>query len=284
MWSKLWESRKRRQIDTTKSLPPSSLLSLLSLSLSSLLSSPPVSPYRSSVSPYRSSVSPYRSPPGKFSYSSFKDIDTLREPEPGSPPKSPSIFRKLNISKSLIHSIITPAPTHIVQTQPNLVTCPPYSDNNTIVLYFTTLRVVRRTYEDCCVVRSILKGFGVAIDERDVSIDSRFRDELRVIMGRWNVTLPCVFIGGKYIGNAEDVMRLYNKGQLYKLVEWLPRSKVKGCDFCGGLRFVVCDVCDGSHKLFSKKNGFITRTCETCNTNGLIRCHACFFEIPPHIK
>ncbi|XP_019414551.1 PREDICTED: uncharacterized protein At5g39865-like [Lupinus angustifolius] len=269
MWPKLWGSQKTRQIETTKSLPSSSLLSSLSLSPSSLLSSP--------------SASLFRSKSSKFSCSSFKDIETLRNPELDSP-KYPSLFRKFHISKSLLRSIVIPTTTRTIQTQPNLITCPPYSDNNTVVLYFTTLRVVRRTYEDCCVIRSILKDFGVAIDERDVSIDSRFRDELREIMGRWNVTLPCVFIGGKYIGNAEDVKRLYNKDELNGLIERLPRSKIKKCDFCGGLRFVVCDVCDGSHKLFTKKNGFIMRTCETCNTNGLIRCPACFFELPRHTK
>ncbi|CAL0304739.1 unnamed protein product [Lupinus luteus] len=220
MWPKLWGSRKTRQLETAKSLPSSSLLSSLSsLSfLPSSLSSPPLSSPPSSL--------PFPSKSRKFSCSSFKDIDTLRNPEVDSH-KYPSLFRKFHISKSLLPSIITPTATHTIQTQPNPITCPPYSDNKTVVLYFTTLRVVRRTYEDCCAVRSILKGFGVAIDERDVSIDSRFRDELRVIMGRWNVPLPCVFIGGKYIGNAEDIKRLHNNDNLHGLIERLPRSKVK---------------------------------------------------------
>ncbi|KAI3813197.1 hypothetical protein L1987_17915 [Smallanthus sonchifolius] len=41
-----------------------------------------------------------------------------------------------------------------------------------LVLYFTSLRGVRKTYEDCCHVRVILKNCGVRVDERDVSMHS----------------------------------------------------------------------------------------------------------------
>ncbi|KAE9608063.1 hypothetical protein Lal_00003523 [Lupinus albus] len=217
----------------------------------------------------------------RFSYSSFKDIDTLLENELDSS-KSPSLSRKFHISPSLIHSFNNTNP-RTVPTPSYSIIHPPHSDHNTIVFYFTTLRIIRRTYEDCRVVRSILQGLGITIDERDVSIDDRFRDELRSILGHWNITLPCVFIGGKYIGGADDVKRLYNSGELQVLIEKLPRSKANGCDICGGLRFVVCDICDGSHKVFMEKSGS-TIKCGTCNANGLIRCPMCFFMLPRHTK
>ncbi|XP_022032729.1 uncharacterized protein At3g28850 [Helianthus annuus] len=47
-----------------------------------------------------------------------------------------------------------------------------------VVIYFTSLRGIRRTYEDCYAVRMILKFFRVYIDERDVSMDSAYRNEL----------------------------------------------------------------------------------------------------------
>ncbi|GJN33328.1 hypothetical protein PR202_gb21916 [Eleusine coracana subsp. coracana] len=40
-----------------------------------------------------------------------------------------------------------------------------------MVLYTTSLRGVRRTFTDCSAARAILRGFRVAIDERDVSMD-----------------------------------------------------------------------------------------------------------------
>ncbi|KAI3699735.1 hypothetical protein L2E82_44222 [Cichorium intybus] len=37
-----------------------------------------------------------------------------------------------------------------------------------LILYFTSLRGVRKTYEDCCHVRLILKSSGFRVDERDL--------------------------------------------------------------------------------------------------------------------
>jgi hypothetical protein len=46
------------------------------------------------------------------------------------------------------------------------------------VLYFTSLRGVRATYESCCLPRAVHKGYGVRVDESDVSMHRAFRDEL----------------------------------------------------------------------------------------------------------
>ncbi|XP_061376644.1 uncharacterized protein At5g39865-like [Gastrolobium bilobum] len=219
---------------------------------------------------------PSRSRSCSFSCSSFKDIQTLLQPEPvpepGSP-KSPSLFRRPRVSTSLLRSI----------SSRSSVALPPESDHgDAVVVYYTSLRVVRRTFNDCRAVRSILRGFAVAIDERDVCIDNRFLEELQGILGRRNVPLPSVFVGGVYIGGADDVRRMHESGELKALIERLPRSEPYACDSCGGLRFVVCDECDGSHKVFTEKSGF--RSCISCNVNGLIRCPACFFVLPRHSK
>nr|KYP73082.1 Uncharacterized protein At5g39865 family [Cajanus cajan] len=96
------------------------------------------------------------------------------------------------------------------------------------------------------------------------------------------VALPRVFIGGVYIGGADEVRQLHESGELQRLIERLPRSNQIGCDCCGGFRFLMCDECNGSHKVFTEKTGF--RSCSSCNANGLIRCPACFFVLPRHTK
>ncbi|MBA0764076.1 hypothetical protein Gotri_013448, partial [Gossypium trilobum] len=93
-----------------------------------------------------------------------------------------------------------------------------------VVVYFTSLQVVRSTFEDCKTVRSILHGFRVSIDERDLSMDSRFLNELRGILGQSNLTLPRVFIGGRYMGGAEEIKQLHEIGELKKIVERLPAA------------------------------------------------------------
>ncbi|MCO5550862.1 hypothetical protein L7F22_004356 [Adiantum nelumboides] len=59
--------------------------------------------------------------------------------------------------------------------------CPPRSEEK-VVLYFTSLRGIRKTYKDYCELRLILQGFGVHVDERDVRMHSKFRDELSELL------------------------------------------------------------------------------------------------------
>jgi len=48
-------------------------------------------------------------------------------------------------------------------------------DKNKVVLYFTSLRGIRKTYEDCCCVRTVVRGYQVAVEERGISMDSKYR-------------------------------------------------------------------------------------------------------------
>lgn len=141
-------------------------------------------------------------------------------------------------------------------------------------MYFTSLRVVRPTFEGCKSVLAILRGFRVRIDERDVSMDSAFTAELIRVMGRSRLTLPRVFIGGRYVGGAEEVRQMNEVGELKKILKALPEVDPAECDVCGGHRFVLCDECYGSRKVFTEKAGF--RVCIACNENGLVRCPSCF--------
>ncbi|KAF8102506.1 hypothetical protein N665_0198s0206 [Sinapis alba] len=153
---------------------------------------------------------------------------------------------------------------------------------SSVVVYFTSLRVVRPTFEDCRAVTTILRSFPVRIDERDLSMDASFAAELERIFGvkkeESQTKLPRVFIGGRYVGGAEEVKQLHEIGELKKLVQELPRIEPRVCEMCGGHRFVPCNVCHGSHKVHTEKLRF--RTCSTCNENGLVWCSSCSF---PHL-
>ena len=176
-----------------------------------------------------------------------------------------------------------------------------------IVLYFTSLRGVRKTYEDCCHVRVIIKGLGVRLDERDVSMHSGFKEELRELLGDGfnGGGLPRVFVGKKYIGGAEEIRKLHEDGQLEKLVECCERvddgigsGVAIVCQACGDIRFVPCETCSGSCKIYYEADddqeegqeeeeeeeeggveegeyGF--QRCPDCNENGLIRCPICCY-------
>lgn len=201
-----------------------------------------------------------------FSCSSFKDIQTLcREEEqedgPGCrKPRSPSIFHRVRISTSVLRAWANSARTTLPAPQPS------------VTLYFTSLRVVRRTYEDCRAVRSILRGLRVHVDERDLSMDGKFLEELQRITGQNLPTLPCVLVGGRLIGGAEEVRQLHESGELKRLLGNCPPSG-GACGACGGMGYAVCEDCSGSHKIYSEKSGF--RSCTACNVSGLIRCPSC---------
>ncbi|KAL5981082.1 hypothetical protein ACLOJK_029002 [Asimina triloba] len=154
-----------------------------------------------------------------------------------------------------------------------------------VVVYFTGLRGVRKTYEDCCRARLILKGLGVRVDERDVSIHRGFREELLELLGPVFGGLPQVFVNGTYVGGAEEVRRMHDSGELDKLSEGCEKVEEGGgiaCEGCGDVRFVPCEACSGSCKVFVEEEdedgfhqeGFVR--CLDCNENGLVQCPLCF--------
>ncbi|CAH8310905.1 unnamed protein product [Eruca vesicaria subsp. sativa] len=171
--------------------------------------------------------------------------------------------------------------------------CKRHKENGNVILYFTSLRGIRKTYEDSCDVRTILKGLGVRVDERDVSMHSSFKDELKELLdGKFNngvgITLPMVFLGKKYLGGGEEIRKLNEDGKLEKMLEGCERvgenknGNGKECEACGDIRFVPCETCSGSCKVYNEDNGsekvdreYGFQTCPACNENGLIRCPLC---------
>ncbi|CAI9754794.1 unnamed protein product [Fraxinus pennsylvanica] len=145
-----------------------------------------------------------------------------------------------------------------------------------IILYYTSLRGIRKTYENCCAIRGIFRGYKVCVDERDISMDSSYRKELQEVLKDNPVSLPQVFIRGKYIGGAEEINQLNEAGELAKLLKGFRlMDLVFVCEICGDARFVPCSNCNGSRKIYEEDEGRMRR-CPDCNENGLIRCSGCF--------
>ncbi|KNA24726.1 hypothetical protein SOVF_013220 [Spinacia oleracea] len=182
--------------------------------------------------------------------------------------------------------------------------CPPNGENK-VVLYTTTLRGVRKTFEGCNAVRSVIQGLGFAFCERDISMDRGLRDELKQLLAPLKkneaaaaAQLPCLFIKGRYIGGKDEVLKIHEEGGLVDLLQGLPRVEAGVvCEGCGDVRFLPCFQCNGSCKLVVvvkevddedeesiNKNGYcnsnsIRRTvvikCPDCNENGLVLCPIC---------
>ncbi|KAK3001686.1 hypothetical protein RJ639_020412 [Escallonia herrerae] len=161
------------------------------------------------------------------------------------------------------------------------VLCPPNGENRAVV-YTTTLRGVRKTFEACNAVRAAIEGVGVSVCERDISMDRGFKEELRELMkGKESGELvpPRVFVEGRYVGGAEEVMRIVEEGYLGDLLQGLPRLRAGYvCEGCGGARFLPCFRCNGSCKMVvdQKEGGrSVVARCSECNENGLVLCPIC---------
>ncbi|OEL12744.1 hypothetical protein BAE44_0026237 [Dichanthelium oligosanthes] len=116
-----------------------------------------------------------------------------------------------------------------------------------------------------------------------------FKDELHAALtegGRLPLP-PQVFVDGWYLGSAEEVRRLHEAGELAAALEACESAPVpKGCagaqdscSGCGGVRFVPCDACSGSCKVFvedkDEDGAGAFRRCPECTENGLVRCPVC---------
>ncbi|KAK3155287.1 hypothetical protein QOZ80_2BG0201240 [Eleusine coracana subsp. coracana] len=51
-------------------------------------------------------------------------------------------------------------------------------------------------------------------------------------------------------------------------------AATEACSGCGGVRFVPCEECSGSCKVYLEEVGSFRR-CPECNENGLVRCPLC---------
>uniref|UniRef100_A0ACD6AP18 Uncharacterized protein n=1 Tax=Avena sativa TaxID=4498 RepID=A0ACD6AP18_AVESA len=165
---------------------------------------------------------------------------------------------------------------------------PPPESAGRVVVYLTSLRGIRQTYEDCWAASAILSSYGVRVDERDLSMHAGYKDELRAALGLATPGLPQVFVDGWHLGGAEEVRRMHESGELAEALEpceaapgagkSIPGLPAEPCAGCGGARFVPCDACSGSCKVFVEDEDGAAgsfRRCPDCNENGLVRCPIC---------
>lgn len=150
--------------------------------------------------------------------------------------------------------------------------CPP-GGSNSVIFYTTSLRGIRKTFEGCNSIRFLLESFRVVFYEKDVSMHNEYREELWRIFDDKAVP-PRLFIKGRYIGGAEEVLGLHEQGKLRPLFEGFPTDRSNGpCESCGGVRFVLCFNCNGSHRVIDDDGQWTM--CLNCNENGLIVCSLC---------
>ncbi|TRY54759.1 hypothetical protein DNTS_031274 [Danionella cerebrum] len=150
-----------------------------------------------------------------------------------------------------------------------------------IVIYTTSFRVVRTTFERCELVRKIFQNHRVKFMEKNIALDSEYGKELETRCRRVEEppSLPVVFIDGHYLGGAEKILAMNELGELQDLLTKIERVQHPDtCQTCGGFAFVPCPMCHGSKMSVFRNcftDSFKALKCTACNENGLQACSSC---------
>ncbi|XP_031159299.1 glutaredoxin domain-containing cysteine-rich protein 1 [Sander lucioperca] len=150
-----------------------------------------------------------------------------------------------------------------------------------IVIYTTSFRVVRTTFERCELVRKIFQNHRVKFVERNIALDIEYGKELEERCKRVGEppSLPVVFIDGHYLGGAEKILGMNESGELQDLLTKIERvQQPQTCQTCGGFAFIPCPMCHGSKMSVFRNcftDSFKALKCTSCNENGLQPCVSC---------
>uniref|UniRef100_A0A3Q3MZH2 Glutaredoxin and cysteine rich domain containing 1 a n=2 Tax=Mastacembelus armatus TaxID=205130 RepID=A0A3Q3MZH2_9TELE len=150
-----------------------------------------------------------------------------------------------------------------------------------IVIYTTSFRVVRTTFERCELVRKIFQNHRVKFVEKNIALDNEYVKELEERCKHVGEppSLPVVFIDGHYLGGAEKILSMNESGELQDLLTKIERVQhPQTCQTCGGFAFIPCPVCHGSKMSVFRNcftDSFKALKCTSCNENGLQPCVSC---------
>ncbi|KAJ3587505.1 hypothetical protein NHX12_011102 [Muraenolepis orangiensis] len=150
-----------------------------------------------------------------------------------------------------------------------------------LVIYTTSFRVVRTTFERCELVRKIFQNHSVKFVEKNIALDSDYGKDLDERCRRVGEppSLPVVFIDGHYLGGAEKILDMNESGELQDLLTKIERAQHHHpCQSCGGFAFIPCPMCHGSKMSVFRNcftDSFKALRCTSCNENGLQPCPSC---------
>lgn len=73
-------------------------------------------------------------------------------------------------------------------------------DAGKVVLYTTSMGIVRQTYAKCANVKQILRTLLVKFEERDVFMSIEYQQEVRDRMQSDDILIPQLYVDGHHIG------------------------------------------------------------------------------------
>ncbi|XP_014488196.1 PREDICTED: glutaredoxin domain-containing cysteine-rich protein CG12206-like isoform X2 [Dinoponera quadriceps] len=148
-----------------------------------------------------------------------------------------------------------------------------------VVLYTTSLGIVRETFTNCMKMKQMLWTNMVKYEEADLFRDTELQTEIRDRTDSEVVTLPQLFVDGQHIGGVDTVERLNESGELRRILEpYQCKDACVVCTYCGGFQRLLCPVCHGSKRSVHRNDftvEFVALKCAKCDVFGMIRCPHC---------
>lgn len=84
-------------------------------------------------------------------------------------------------------------------------------DAGKVVVYTTSMGIVRSTYAKCQSVKQILRTLLVKFEERDVYMSNEYQDEVKDRMLKDEIDIPQLFVNGQHIGVSIIILKFsYN--------------------------------------------------------------------------
>ncbi|XP_030381990.1 glutaredoxin domain-containing cysteine-rich protein CG31559, partial [Scaptodrosophila lebanonensis] len=152
-------------------------------------------------------------------------------------------------------------------------------DLGKVVLYTTSMGIIRETYGKCANVKQILRTLLIKFEERDIFMSVEYQQELRDRMHDQTIRVPQLFVEGQHIGDADAVERLNESGELRQLLKpYKSIATTYTCQTCGGYRLLPCPSCNGSKKSVHRNHftaEFVALKCMNCDEVGLVKCQNC---------
>ncbi|XP_017112383.1 glutaredoxin domain-containing cysteine-rich protein CG12206 [Drosophila elegans] len=152
-------------------------------------------------------------------------------------------------------------------------------DLGKVVLYTTSMGIIRETYAKCANVKQILRTLLIKFEERDIFMSVEYQQEMRERMHDETIRVPQLFVEGQHIGDADTVERLNESGELRQLLKpYKSIATAYTCQTCGGYRLLPCPSCSGSKKSVHRNHftaEFVALKCMNCDEVGLVKCPNC---------
>lgn len=73
-------------------------------------------------------------------------------------------------------------------------------DAGKVVLYTTSMGIIRQTYAKCANIKQILRTLLVKFEERDVFMSTECQQEIKDRMQSNEIKVPQLFVDGQHIG------------------------------------------------------------------------------------